>query len=92
VTTRGIDLLGPPAGARLHLGEAVIEVTGLRTPCHRLDGIRKGLMAATRTKVGKKVCFKAGVMAIVVEGGVVKPGDAIQVELPAEPHRPLQPV
>lgn len=70
----------------------MIEVTGLRTPCHKLDGIQNGLMAATRTKAGRQVCFKAGIMAIVVEGGVVKPGDAIQVELPPEPHRPSQPL
>src|SRR6202034_4158641 len=34
VTTRGIDLLALPVGARLHLGDtAVVEVTGLRNPC-----------------------------------------------------------
>lgn len=93
VTTRGIDLLGLPTGARLHLGDSVvIEVTGLRTPCRKLDGIQTGLMAATRAKVGKKVCFKAGIMAIVVAGGQVRPGDAVQVELPPEPHQPLQPL
>ena len=48
VTTRGVDLLGLPTGARLHLGEtAVVEVTGLRNPCAQLDRIQPGLMAAT---------------------------------------------
>src|SRR5436305_10997905 len=48
VTTRGIDLLGLPTGARLHLGgEAVIEVTGLRNPCRQLNEIQPGLMKAT---------------------------------------------
>ncbi|HYJ79619.1 MAG TPA: MOSC domain-containing protein, partial [Longimicrobiaceae bacterium] len=47
VTTRGLDLLGLPSGARLHLGEtAMVEVTGLRNPCVQLDGIQPGLMAA----------------------------------------------
>jgi MOSC domain-containing protein YiiM len=93
VTTRGVGLLGLPAGTRLHLGgSAVVEVTGLRTPCRLLDGIRPGLMAATREKVGRRVCFKAGVMAVVVAGGEVGPGDPIRVELPPEPHRPLEPV
>ena len=32
---------------------------------------------------------RAGVMAIVVEGGVVRPGDAIIVEVPDAPHQPL---
>ena len=41
VTTRGVDLLGLPAGTRLHLGEtAVVELTGLRNPCTQLDGIQ----------------------------------------------------
>ena len=30
---------------------------------------------------------KAGIMAIVISGGEVRPGDAIAIELPAEPHR-----
>ena len=43
VTTRGVDLLGLPAGTRLRLGgEAVVEVTGLRNPCKQLDGIQPG--------------------------------------------------
>jgi MOSC domain-containing protein YiiM len=33
---------------------------------------------------------KSGVMAIVLEGGEVKPGDAIRVELPLGPHQPLK--
>jgi MOSC domain-containing protein YiiM len=32
---------------------------------------------------------RAGVMAIVVEDGVVRAGDPIQVVLPAQPHEPL---
>lgn len=93
VTTRGVDLLGLPAGARVRLGDAaVVELTGLRTPCRLLDGIQPGLMAATREKVGRKVRFKAGVMAVVVTGGEVKPGDPVRVELPPAPYRPLQPV
>jgi hypothetical protein len=94
VTTRGIDLLALPAGTRLRLGDtAVVEVTGLRNPCVQLDGIQPGLMAATlgRDEHGKLV-RKAGVMTIVLAGGDVRPGDAIHVELPPPPHRPLAPV
>lgn len=94
VTTRGVDLLGLPRGAKLRLGEtAVVEVTGLRNPCAQLDRFQKGLMAATldRDEEGNLV-RKAGVMAVVVAGGVVRPGDPVRVELPTEPHRPLAPV
>jgi MOSC domain-containing protein YiiM len=92
ITTRGLDLLGLPTGARLHLGEtAVVEVTGLRNPCAQLDGLRPGLMAAVlgRDERGNLV-RKAGVMGIVLTGGEVRPGDAIRVDLPPEPHRPLE--
>ena len=93
ITTRHIDLLALPAGARLHLGDsAVIEVTGLRNPCVQLDKFRKGLMAATlgRDADGNLV-RKAGVMAIVLESGDVRAGDPIRVVLPAA-RRPLVPV
>ena len=94
VTTRGVDLLGLPAGARLRLGDvAVVELTGLRNPCNQLDGIAEGLMKATLDRgPGGELIRKAGVMAIVVEGGEVSPGAAVKIELPAEPHRPLEPV
>ncbi len=94
VTTRGVDLLGLPTGTRLHLGEtAIVEVTGLRNPCAQLDGIQPGLMAATldRDERGNLI-RKAGIMGIVLADGDVRPGDPIRVELPPEPHRPLEPV
>ena len=94
ITTRGLDLLGLPTGARLHLGgAAVVEITGLRNPCTQLDRLQPGLMAATlaRDDAGQLV-RKAGVMGVVLEAGEVRPGDAIRVELPPAPHRPLEPV
>ncbi len=94
VTTRGVDLVSLPLGARLRLGaEAVVEVTGLRNPCAQLDGLHAGLMKAVlgRDAEGNLV-RKAGVMSIVVAGGVVCAGDAVIVELPAGEHAPLQPV
>jgi MOSC domain-containing protein YiiM len=81
-------------GTRLRLGDAaVLELTGLRTPCHQLDRIRPGLI----DEVLERDCDgglvrKAGVMAVVVEDGWVRAGDGILVELPTPPHRPLGPV
>lgn len=94
VTTEGIALLELPRGARLRLGaEAVVEVTGLRNPCSQIDRLSPGLLAEV---VGRDaegaVVRKSGVMAIVVAGGVVRPDDAIVVDLPDEPHEALQPV
>jgi MOSC domain-containing protein YiiM len=91
ITTAGIDLLGLATGTRLHIGsEAVVEVTGLRNPCHQLDKIQPGLMAAVLDKdAAGNLVRKAGIMAIVLVGGEIRPGDAIRAELPAEPRRPL---
>lgn len=94
VTTEGIDLLGLPTGTRLRLGdEAIVEITGLRTPCAQLEQIKTGLMGAVlyRDEQGNLI-RKAGVMAVVVASGPVRPGDPITVELPSAPHRPLEPV
>src|SRR5712692_93912 len=94
VTTRGVDLLGLPSGARLHLGDAaVVEVTGLRNPCRQLNKLAPGLMAATLARdVAGNLVRKAGIMGIVLTGGEISEGDAITIELPPLPHQPLAPV
>lgn len=92
ITTRGVDLLGLPTGARLYIGDAaIVEVTGLRNPCAQLDRFQPGLMKAVldRDEQGNLV-RKAGIMGIVLSGGQVRPGDQIRVEWPPEPHRPLE--
>ena len=93
ITTQGVDLLGLPTGARLRIQDAVVEVTGLRNPCYQLDDFRPGLTKATldHDEQGNLI-RKAGIMGIVLSGGQVSPGDTISVELPPEPHQPLEPV
>lgn len=92
ITTRGVDLLGLPTGTLLHLGDgAVVEVTGLRNPCDQINGFAPGLLnrVLLRGKDGT-IIRKAGIMGIVLTGGEVRPGHPIRVELPPEPHRPLE--
>lgn len=94
ITTRGLAVLELPRGARLHIGDqAVVEVTGLRNPCHQLDGITPGLMAAVidRAEDGSLI-RRAGIMGIVISGGMVRPGDVIRIGLPAGELEPLGPV
>ncbi|GAA2383434.1 MOSC domain-containing protein [Streptomyces coeruleofuscus] len=91
ITTRGIDLLGLPVGTLLRIGDtAVLEVTGLRNPCIQIDNYQDGLLKRVvgRDEAGN-VVRKAGIMSVVREGGVVRPGDTIEAELPTGPHRPL---
>ena len=91
ITTSGLDLLNLPTGTILKLGkDAVVEVTGLRNPCILMNQFRPGLMAAViERKSAGKVVKKAGIMSIVIAGGIVQPGDTIHVELPPQPWRPL---
>ena len=91
VTTHDIDLLSLPTGTRLTLGDsATIELTGLRNPCIQMDRFQPGLKAATLDKTADgQLIRKAGVMAVVLADGDVRPGDAIKVEMPTGPHRPL---
>ena len=94
VTTRGVDVLALPTGARLRLGDdAVVEITGLRNPCTQLDGHQQGLMAAVLDRDAEgDLVRRAGIMAVVLEAGVVRAGDPIAVQLPARPHTPLAPL
>ncbi|MBO0594838.1 MOSC domain-containing protein [Nesterenkonia sp. E16_7] len=92
ITTRGVDLLSLPEGTVLHIGEtAVVQVTGLRTPCFQIDRFQSGLLKAVLPRDSEgNVVRKAGVMGIVCAGGEVSVGDGIRVEFPAEPHRALE--
>lgn len=94
VTTRGLDLLALPTGTRLRLGEAaIVEVTGLRNPCGQIERWQPGLLAQMLDRdAAGRLLRKAGIMAVVLASGPVRPGDVIAVELPPLPHRPLEPV
>lgn len=86
VTTSGVDLEYLPLGTRLCLGEtAVVELTGLRTPCALIDRFQKGLR---RKMIGASGMpkFKCGVLGVVIAGGRIEPGDPARVEAPSQPH------
>lgn len=94
ITTRGIDLLVLSAGTQLRLGkDAVIEIAGLRNPCHQLNGLFPGLMEAVLDRASDGSLIRlAGVMAIVIRGGLVSAEDAITIVHSPIPHIVLQPV
>ena len=93
VTTRGIDLLRLATDTRLHMGETVVRVTGLRNPCRQIDDFMPGLL---KHMIAKRpdgtLDRKCGVMAVVERGGEVAVGDTIVVEPPAGAQIPLEPV
>ena len=55
----------------------------------RLLGERQDLAAVLGRDAEGRTTYRAGVMATVLAGGEIAPGDAIGVTLPAAPHRPL---
>ena len=86
VTTTGLDLVHLPVGTRLRLGaEAVVEHPGRGTPCRQMEAVQPGLL---KQVVGRDtsgtVVRRAGVMSVVVTGGTVHAGDAIELVLPAQ--------
>jgi len=93
ITTQGIPLLDLPRNTILQIGEAQIQITGLRNPCRQFDGIKPGLMKAVldRDQEGNLI-RKSGIMGIVLTGGDIKTADDIKVILPEEPHFKLAPV
>ena len=94
ITTSGLDLLALPTGTCLRIGEsALLGVTGLRNPCRQINDFQSGLLAQVlgRDEEGRTL-RRAGIMSVVLEGGIVRPGDPITIALPPEPHHPLLPV
>ncbi len=92
ITTQQIDLLSLPKGTRLDIGtSAQIEITGLRNPCKQLDNYQNGLTAAVLDRDEKgQLIRRAGIMGIVIQGGTIRPQDAIEVKLPPLPHLALE--
>ncbi len=92
ITTSNLDLLTLPKGTKLYLGDsAIVEITGLRNPCSQLNDFQEGLLAAVLDYDSEgNLIRKAGIMGVVLEGGEVKSGDDIRVELPEKPHLKLE--
>src|ERR1700722_18737938 len=71
-TTSGIDLLSLNIGDRLQVGNCLIELTSLRVPCTNLNRWHRDLLKIIKGGGG----WRAGVM----EEGIVRPGDAIELK------------
>jgi MOSC domain-containing protein YiiM len=72
VTTRGLDMKSLAPGKRLHVGEAVLELTLPCDPCSRMDEIRHGLQ--------QELLGRRGWLCRVVRGGAMKRGAPIVTE------------
>lgn len=63
ITTSGVPLAGLPVGARLYLGESILEVTQIGKECHHGCAIYQA--------IGDCVMPRRGIFARVVKGGTI---------------------
>jgi MOSC domain-containing protein YiiM len=71
ITVEGVPVMALADGARLKIGDAELEITGDRPACKEMLDVHAD---ALRAMVGR-----SGKMARVVRGGVVRPGDPIEL-------------
>jgi len=91
IAPKGIDLLELPRGTLLCIGpNAQVEITGLRNPCSQIDDFLPGLLSAALFQAEDHIVRRTGVMGVVQSGGVVRPGDGMEVHLPQKPHKALE--
>jgi len=69
ITTEGLDLIHLPLGARLNIGEVLLEITQIGKECHNRCEIFH--------QAGDCVMPKEGIFGRVLKGGHVQTGNAI---------------
>jgi len=71
ITVEGVPVMQLRDGTRIRVGEAELEITGDRPACRELLEVHANALKALVGRTGK--------MARVVRGGVVRPGDPIEL-------------
>ena len=64
----------PPQGARLAVGEALLEVTDETKPCQVMEAACRGLRRALTTD------WRGGVTCRVLKAGTIRVGDPVEVQ------------
>ena len=73
----GISLMDLPIGAQIEVGETLLELTEVRNPCYQLVEMQPGLQNAVQNKIAGREHRNAGMMAKILRGGWVQPGDPV---------------
>ena len=72
----GYDLRALPVGTRFRIGEVLLELTQIGKECHSHCEIFK--------RMGECIMPREGVFAVVLHGGTIHKGDAIEIETKEE--------
>ena len=75
IVTRGIDVQALPAGTKVEIGKALLEITKDCEPCVFIERLRPGLRA--------KMERRRGMLARVLRSGEIRVGDEIILRPPA---------
>lgn len=70
ITTEGLNVNGLEVGQQLRIGETLVEVSTVCTPCDEMEKIRQGLR--------KELWGRRGMMCRVLESGTIRRGDSIE--------------
>ncbi|NLL56227.1 MAG: MOSC domain-containing protein [Clostridiales bacterium] len=73
ITTQGITLYKLPIGTRLKIGETIHEVSQIGKKCHANQGCEIAKL------FGHCVMPLEGIFTKVIAGGIIKPGDSIEI-------------
>ena len=76
----GITVMTLPLGTQLEIGDAVLEITEVRNPCYQLDEMHPGLLKAVETSGPGPDPRNAGMLARIIQGGWIRPGDVVIVK------------
>jgi MOSC domain-containing protein YiiM len=82
----GITVMSLPIGTQIEVGEATLELVEVRNPCYQLDESHPRLLEAVKTSGSGPDPRNAGMLARILKGGWVRPGDSVTSR--SEPELP----
>lgn len=71
LVTEGINLNALGCGARLNIGEAIIEVAEARKPC--------GSLTKLDNRLPKRLYQRCGLLGRIIRGGVIRAGERVEI-------------
>jgi MOSC domain-containing protein YiiM len=85
IVVDGIDLTNLQIGVQIEIGDVLLEVTEVRNPCYQLNEMHPRLLKSVVTKVDRQIHRDAGLMARILKGGWVRPGEHVLVREVSNP-------
>jgi MOSC domain-containing protein YiiM len=76
ITTEGLRVNALKIGQKVRIGKVELQVSAVCEPCEELEKVRAGLQA--------EIVGKRGMLCKVLRGGMIQPGETIQVEAAAK--------